>query len=122
MTYQEYLQSDKWKTISAQRLALDNHECVLCGGVAENVHHRRYPKALGEEMINDLVSLCRQCHALHHGKEYAVGYKVPRVPPTQEMGRVMDDMRDAEKAGDDGRACDLLSLYCNLRRSQVVGA
>jgi 5-methylcytosine-specific restriction endonuclease McrA len=65
--YAEYMQSDTWKTIRAQRLALDNGECVLCGESAEHVHHRRYPEAFGNETIKDLVCLCGACHKLHHG-------------------------------------------------------
>lgn len=67
--YQKYLQSDKWKTIRAQRLAMDNGECVLCGGKAKHVHHRRYPKEWGTETVNDLVCLCSQCHGKHHGDD-----------------------------------------------------
>lgn len=64
--YQEYLQTDKWKTIRAQRLAMDNGECVLCGSPAKHVHHRRYTKEWGTETVRDLVSLCNDCHNWHH--------------------------------------------------------
>ena len=67
--YQKYLTTDIWKAIRAQRLCLDNGECVLCGEEAKHVHHRRYPKKLGTETIKDLVSLCSSCHGKHHGKE-----------------------------------------------------
>ena len=69
MDYQEYLKSDTWKTIRAQRIAIDNGECVLCAEPAEHVHHRRYPKELGSETVNDLVCLCAKCHAKHHESE-----------------------------------------------------
>ena len=64
--YHKYLSSDKWKTIRAQRIAIDNNECVLCAKEAKHVHHRRYPKTWGEETVNDLVSLCNNCHKKHH--------------------------------------------------------
>jgi len=67
--YQEYLKSETWETIRAQRLATDNGECVLCGEGARHVHHRRYPKKWGTETINDLVSLCVRCHAIYHEHE-----------------------------------------------------
>lgn len=67
--YQEYLESDKWKTIRAQRLAMDNGECALCVSKAYHVHHRRYPKELGTETISDLVSLCEDCHNKFHDIE-----------------------------------------------------
>lgn len=68
MKYQDYLKTETWMTIRAQRLAIDNGECVLCGEKAENVHHRRYPKKLGTETVKDLVSLCSDCHRIHHDK------------------------------------------------------
>ena len=67
--YRNYLQTDTWKTSRIQRLALDNNECVLCGKKASHVHHRRYPKKWGTETVNDLVSLCSECHSKHHNKE-----------------------------------------------------
>jgi hypothetical protein len=66
--YLAYLETDTWKIIRAQRLAIDNSECVLCGEKADHVHHRRYPKRLGSETVLDLVSLCSNCHERHHGK------------------------------------------------------
>lgn len=78
--YVEYLQSEKWKTIREQRLAVDSWECVLCGEPAKHVHHRRYPKKLGTETVKDLVSLCSECHARHHNK-------APTVD-TEEIARV----------------------------------
>ena len=66
--YAEYLKTDTWKTIRAQRLAMDNEECVLCGEKAKNVHHRRYPKKWGTETVKDLVSLCDKCHGKHHNE------------------------------------------------------
>jgi hypothetical protein len=67
--YSDYLASPTWKIIRDQRLALDNKECVMCGGKAVHVHHRRYPKKWGEETILDLVSLCGSCHERHHKEE-----------------------------------------------------
>lgn len=67
--YEKYLQSETWKIIRAQRLALDNYECVLCGKEAQHVHHRRYPKSWGTETIKDLVCLCNLCHLKHHDKK-----------------------------------------------------
>jgi hypothetical protein len=66
--YLAYLETDTWKIIRAQRLAIDNGECVLCGDKADHVHHRRYPKRFGSETVLDLVSLCSMCHERHHEK------------------------------------------------------
>lgn len=119
--YQEYLRTDKWRTIAAQRLALDGYECVMCGGTAENVHHRRYSRQWGEETILDLVSLCRECHARFHGAHTVTIFIEKPIPPTREMLRVKEEMSKAEKCGDDSECTRLLSLYLNMRRAQMVG-
>lgn len=75
--YRRYLDSEKWKTIRAQRLAMDNGECVLCGDPARHVHHRRYPKKWGTETVNDLICLCDKCHTKHHDKEKKEIYGSP---------------------------------------------
>lgn len=98
---------------------MDGNECVLCGDVAEHVHHRRYPDVLGDETVMDLVSLCGECHGRFHGKE-AVALPKP-APPTREMAELRLQMLQAEREGDDGKAGELLSLYCTMRRTQVVG-
>lgn len=67
-TYDAYLAGDVWQTI--RRLALEHYgqSCVLCGSTARlNVHHRRYT-ARGREQLADLIVLCADCHARHHGK------------------------------------------------------
>jgi hypothetical protein len=64
--YTMYLESTEWHILRLQRLAMDNNECVLCGREARQVHHRRYPKTLGTETVNDLVSLCSGCHTNYH--------------------------------------------------------
>jgi len=64
--YRNYLKSARWKQLRADRLTYDKYECVLCGGQATGVYHKRYPRILGEETINDLISLCEDCHGIFH--------------------------------------------------------
>lgn len=119
--YRQYLQSTKWKTISAQRLAMDGYECVLCGAPAEQVHHRRYPREWGEETVVDLISLCRHCHAAHHGIT-DTNYLIEKpVPPTGDMVLLREAMRTAEADGDETKSGELLRLYVRMRHAQVVG-
>ena len=75
--YDEYLNSERWKVIRSQRLAVDCWECVLCGKPADHVHHRRYPKMLGTETVKDLVSLCQDCHTNHHQGRFHESSKGP---------------------------------------------
>lgn len=58
--YKNYLKSNRWKEIKQNKLSKDNN-CFLCGKKGKNVHHKHYPKTLGEEELNDLVVLCDFC-------------------------------------------------------------
>lgn len=64
--YNEYIRSDAWIRKRDQRLAIDNYQCKKCG-TAKNliVHHITY-KNLGHEDMDDLVTLCWNCHNSVH--------------------------------------------------------
>lgn len=71
--YTEYLKSEKWKRIAAERMKIDNYTCVCCGsrGTATNrleVHHLSYKNLYYEEtrIYEDLVTLCHVCHKSLH--------------------------------------------------------
>ena len=95
--YIEYMKSDKWRRIAAERMRIDNHTCQGCGsrGSANNpleVHHLRYRYIYHEEtrIYEDLVTLCHACHKnLHRIMERVTneqgrrGWKHnPRIPAT----------------------------------------
>lgn len=65
-SYDSYLNSNLWKRLRAEVLRRDQGRCVACGEVAEHVHHKKYPDRWGRELSNDLVSVCRRCHDIHH--------------------------------------------------------
>jgi len=88
--YKEYLNSDTWKTIRAQRMAIDKNECCLCGEKAAHVHHKRYPKKLGTETVNDLASLCEKCHSKHHGKGSKTAAELADSVCSEVLSHVMD--------------------------------
>lgn len=75
--YERHLQSPEWADL--RRRVLDR-----CAGVCEgcrrrraaHVHHLTY-KRLGNEMLFDLVGVCKPCHDSIHGKDTAEpGYTV----------------------------------------------
>lgn len=67
--YNRFLQSDTWKRIRAQRIAIDNGQCVYCMSSKNiEVHHKTYIRSMGEELPEDLETVCRHCHAIIHGK------------------------------------------------------
>jgi hypothetical protein len=67
-SYKHYLDSPAWRAIRKERFEWDQYKCVHCGNKASQVHHKKYPGRLGTEMIYDLESVCKQCHAVIHDK------------------------------------------------------
>ena len=67
--YGEYMRGDEWKQKRRARIELDGYRCKMCGSpINLNVHHITYDR-LGYEEMDDLVTLCKICHAKLHGKE-----------------------------------------------------
>lgn len=64
-----YYLSDEWGGIRDQVLARDNHRCKECRTVARwsslQVHHITYAR-FGHERLEDLVTLCEDCHKKTH--------------------------------------------------------
>jgi hypothetical protein len=80
MNYRSYIQSAAWQASAARlgELALSGFRCRTCNlgrdDVALQVHHRTYAR-LGHEVIDDLTTLCVECHGvitcLLRGRRYA---------------------------------------------------
>ena len=70
MPYAEYLQSPEWQQRRQEALTFANRNCQVCNAqdIELHVHHRTYDRR-GMEMASDLTVLCRNCHALFHGKD-----------------------------------------------------
>lgn len=69
-SYEEFLQSDYWQQVRYWILERDGHTCQSCGAMIRlEVHHLTYEHH-GEEHLHpeDLVTLCRDCHAREHDK------------------------------------------------------
>ena len=64
--YYNYLQSQEYQKRRLQRLKLDGFQCQLCG-TAQNlvVHHITYDR-IGREDMDDLITLCNECHHKVH--------------------------------------------------------
>ena len=69
--YRAYLESEKWKSIRNKKISESGNRCQLCNksGLL-NVHHRTYDNVFNEKM-EDLIVLCRECHAHFHHKTLA---------------------------------------------------
>jgi len=95
MSYNDYLTTDYWKAVAGAVKARAGWKCQVCNSPLDlNAHHRTYEHQ-GNELnhLEDLVCLCRRCHATFHGKGDAVAPAAPvAVAPipykTKEKARV----------------------------------
>lgn len=68
--HQEYINSPKWKAKRQMVLERDNFRCRKCGtGKNLDVHHITY-EHIGNEPLDDLVTLCRNCHENVHKYDF----------------------------------------------------
>jgi hypothetical protein len=67
LPYKVYLETTHWNKTRKRILKFDGWKCVKCGSKKSlKVHHRTYER-LGQELLEDLVTLCSVCHATLHG-------------------------------------------------------
>lgn len=68
--YSEYLSSSEWKGIRESVLRIDQYACTNCSTEQNlQVHHTTYNN-VGQEMVFELVTLCRSCHIQIHKMDY----------------------------------------------------
>ena len=65
MSYDDYLGSQEWRDIRDEVMCRDSRRCQSCRDDAHVVHHLNYER-VGNEDLDDLVSLCWDCHESHH--------------------------------------------------------
>lgn len=64
-SYEDYLRSSRWKALRNEAMARDNGRCRLCNRQNRlQVHHRVYPAQWGGEAVDDLTTLCDDCHEM----------------------------------------------------------
>jgi 5-methylcytosine-specific restriction endonuclease McrA len=70
MPYREYLETHEWQRTRKDALKRADRKCQLCNaeGTELHVHHKTYERR-GEELPEDLIVLCKDCHAKFHDKE-----------------------------------------------------
>ena len=76
--YKEYIKSPEWKVKAKAYKEKAGWRCQMCNepgnGKTLNAHHRTY-STLGNE-DNDVIVLCRKCHAKFHDVEIHEGNDV----------------------------------------------
>ena len=68
LSHAKYINSAEWHKKRALVLSRDNNQCQHCGSTEFlHVHHLSY-KNFKDEPLEDLVTLCKYCHARVHNK------------------------------------------------------
>lgn len=64
--YYDYIESDGWREKADRAKLRAGMRCQLCNRYGTlNAHHRTYER-LGNELEEDLIVLCRDCHKMFH--------------------------------------------------------
>lgn len=65
--YSDYLHSSAWRRRRMACFKRDGFRCVNCGRAkCLEAHHKTYSR-IGNEDLDDLVTLCSDCHSAQHG-------------------------------------------------------
>lgn len=66
--YYKYIRSVEWSLKRKEALSHHGSKCKACGSNERlEVHHLTYER-FGNELMKDLMILCRSCHELTHAK------------------------------------------------------
>ncbi|WP_426727074.1 HNH endonuclease [Corynebacterium auriscanis] len=83
----------QWKKLRTQALNRDNHQCQQCGQPATEVDHITNHATGGADAIENLTSLCAECHAAKTERERKEAYRrhvsrrrLPKRNPVQHAG------------------------------------
>lgn len=67
MPYDAYLRTEHWFMLSDKVKQRDGNRCKLCNSTKQlTSHHRSYKNRGKFNEIEDLVTLCRNCHSIIH--------------------------------------------------------
>ena len=67
--HRAYLQSPVWAEKRKDALAYYGCVCQKCGEYGNDVHHKTYKRTGEQELMRDLMVLCRSCHEAIHAAE-----------------------------------------------------
>lgn len=70
-TYESYLASPEWNELRKETLRRADYSCERCHArnISLDVHHLTYTR-FGHESLDDLASICRNCHDIIHEKNH----------------------------------------------------
>jgi len=65
------MKSPHWAQLRGEALKRDGHKCVRCSATEFlNGHHKVYREPLEAGVLEDIETLCRECHRAEHGIEF----------------------------------------------------
>ena len=96
--YQAYIGSNAWKHKREHRKNLDCYKCNQCPRVNNlTVHHITYER-LGDELMEDLITLCGHCHHTHHGLDRSIETQFTQALFSTKRGGVLTRLRERIEA------------------------
>ena len=66
--YVDYLKSDDWRERRKELMEEAEKLCSKCGEKATQLHHLNYDNLGEEELDEDVIAVCKDCHDEIHGK------------------------------------------------------
>lgn len=99
--YALYLETPEFNALRQKIFDRDGHKCIVCGSTENiQVHHLTYRNvdysAPGSENDRDLITLCRNCHAIYHNVNKRREY-VENTYKCEEMRERREDWAQEEK-------------------------
>lgn len=68
--YQKYLETPHWRNLRKQAFERDGHKCTSCGSPKRlEGHHLHYRSDFTRCTVDDVQTLCGECHKAHHRKK-----------------------------------------------------
>lgn len=92
--YEDYIRSAAWYAKREQRRMIDKSRCRTCGSTERlECHHVTYERFGDEDVENDLITLCHECHeavtAVIRRRRYSArDYKVEILESKKEIPHV----------------------------------
>ena len=90
-----YTTSRVWKLLRDAKLESTDYKCEICDeqGEVMQVHHLTYVRCGGKELMEDLQSVCKECHGAIHGYRKPKPIKVVEVDQDEiNRNKVLDMM------------------------------
>lgn len=96
--YSLYLRTKYWKKLRFKVMQRDGFACVMCKAVRNlHVHHDEYG-AIGKEDMNDLRTLCYDCHAnITESYDLKSSTKIDKSPISVESRQLFSLLRQEKK-------------------------